>query len=98
MELREGGGNCLNTLKGGGTEKRGRETKILKRRGARAGSRVGYLKKRGGGVAGTPLGTMHLEVFLFRMCRVTLKQRFNFYCKRLVPSYRNMHSNAWTKQ
>ena len=33
MELREGGGTCLNTLNGGGTEKRGRETKILKRRG-----------------------------------------------------------------
>ena len=54
MELREGGGNCLNTLKGGGTEKRGRETKILKRREAQAGSRVGYLKKRGGGWLGPP--------------------------------------------
>ena len=35
-----------NTLKGGGTEKRGGEAKILKKKG-QAGSRDGYLKKRG---------------------------------------------------
>ena len=44
-----------NTLKGGGTEKRGGETKIFKR--GQAGSRGEYLKK---GVAGTPLQTMRL--------------------------------------
>ena len=38
------GGTVQNTLKGGGTEKRGGETKILKRRG-QAGSRGGCLKK-----------------------------------------------------
>ena len=47
--LHEGGGTVLNTLKGGGTEKRGGETKILK-----AASRGGSLKR----VAGTPLRTM----------------------------------------
>ena len=35
-----------NTLKGGGTEKSGEDTKVLKRRGE-AGSRSGYLKKEG---------------------------------------------------
>ena len=51
--MREGGENCQNTLKGGGTKKRGEETKILKR--GQAGSKGGCLKKRG---AGTPLRTM----------------------------------------
>ena len=37
-----------NTLKGGGTEKSGEETKILKMRG-KAGPRCGCLKKEGGG-------------------------------------------------
>ena len=41
--MREGVGNCVNTLEGGGTEKRGRETKILKR--GQAGSRGGWFKK-----------------------------------------------------
>ena len=36
------------TLTGGGTEKRGRETKILKR-GGQAGPKGGCLKKREGG-------------------------------------------------
>ena len=50
-----GGGCCLKyTLKGGGTEKRGRDTKILKI-GGQAGSRGGCLKKGG---AGTTLQTM----------------------------------------
>ena len=38
-----GGGTFWNSLNGGGTEKRGRETKILKR--GRAGLRSGCLKK-----------------------------------------------------
>ena len=38
----------LNSFKGGGTEIRGGETKILKRR--QAGSRGGFLKKGGGGM------------------------------------------------
>ena len=42
----------LNSLKGGGTEKRGGETKILKR--GQTGSRDGCLKNGG---AGTPLQT-----------------------------------------
>ena len=33
MGLHEGGGNCVKYLKGGGIEKRGGETKILKRGG-----------------------------------------------------------------
>ena len=41
------GGTVKNILKGGGTEKRGGETKILKR--GQAGSRGGCLKKSGGG-------------------------------------------------
>ena len=39
------GGTVWNTLKGGGTEKMGGETKILKR--GKAGSRGGCFKKRG---------------------------------------------------
>ena len=38
-------GNCLKYLKRGGTEKRGGDTKFLKRR-AQAGLRGGCLKKR----------------------------------------------------
>ena len=41
----EGGGNCLKYLKRGGTEKRGGETKILKR--GELGSKGGCLKKGG---------------------------------------------------
>ena len=50
------GGTVENTLKEGETEKKGGVTKILKR-GGRAGSRDGCLKKEGG-EAGTPLRTM----------------------------------------
>ena len=42
--MHDGGGTVWNTLKVGGTEKRGGETKILKR-GGQAGSRGGCLKK-----------------------------------------------------
>ena len=45
------GGTVWNTLKEGGTEKRGREAKILKKKG-QAGSRGGCLKNGG---SGTPL-------------------------------------------
>ena len=49
------GGTVQNTLKGGGTEKRGGDTKILKRMG-QAG-------------AGTPLGTMaHCLAILSEIC------------------------------
>ena len=48
------GKTVLNTSKGGGTEQRGVEAKILKR-GGYAGSKDGCLKK---GVAGTHLQTM----------------------------------------
>ena len=41
------GGTVENTLKGGGTEKRGGKTKILKKGGGQAGSRGGCLKKGG---------------------------------------------------
>ena len=41
-----GGGNCLKYLKTGGTEKRGGDTKFLKRRG-QAGSSGECLKKKG---------------------------------------------------
>ena len=44
-------------LKRGGTEKRERETKMLKRRWGKLGQGVGALKRRGGG-AGTSLYTM----------------------------------------
>ena len=50
--LHEGGGNCV---KGGGIEKRGGETKNLKRKG-KLGQGMGALKRGGG--AGTPLRTM----------------------------------------
>ena len=50
----ESGGNCLKYLKrGGGTEKRGGEIKILKR-GVKLGQGVGALKRG----TGTPLRTM----------------------------------------
>ena len=49
------GGNCVrvrgtvwNTLKWGGTENRGGETKIFKKGGGQAGSRGGCPKKEGG--------------------------------------------------
>ena len=58
----KGGEGCVrvgetisNTLQGGGTEKRGGETKNFKR-GDKLGQGVGALK--GGGGAGTPLRTM----------------------------------------
>ena len=49
------GGTVCNTLKGGGTEKRGGDTKILKR-GRQAGSRGGVPYKGAGD--GAPLRTM----------------------------------------
>ena len=49
-------GDCLKTLKWGGTKKRGGETKILKRDG-KLGQGVGALKRGDG----TPLGTMTLK-------------------------------------
>ena len=54
--MHEGEGNCLKYLKRGGREKRGGETKTLKREG-QAGSRGGCLKKG----AGTPLQTRGQE-------------------------------------
>ena len=54
-------GTVGNTLKGGGTEKKEGETKILKR-GGKLGQGVGALKKIGG--AGTPLRTM-MQLFWF---------------------------------
>ena len=46
-DLHEDGGNCLKYLKRGWNRKEGRgNTKILRKAG-RAGSRGGYLKKRG---------------------------------------------------
>ena len=46
----EGGGNCLNTLKGGETKQRGGDTKIIKRRG-KLGQGVAALKRwRGEGL------------------------------------------------
>ena len=44
-DLREGRGNCLNTLKEDGTELRGGDTKIIL--GEEAESRGGYYKKGG---------------------------------------------------
>ena len=52
------GGTVLNTLKCGGTEKRGGEADLKKRRG-KLGQGVGALKRRG---AGTPLRTMTCSV------------------------------------
>ena len=42
-----GGGTVWNTLKEGGTEKRGGATKILKRGGGKLGQGMGALKSRG---------------------------------------------------
>ena len=59
-----GWGECLkyfNTLKGGGIEKMGGETKILKR-GSKPGQGVGVLKTGERG-AGTPLRTLFLYIF-----------------------------------
>ena len=59
-QIRAGGG-CIrvgrtvwNTLKGGGTEKRGGETKILKGGGGKSGQEVGALK------GGTPYELWYL--------------------------------------
>ena len=56
------GGTVWNTLKEGGTEKRGGEAKILKKKG-QAGSREGCLKKGAGGVWNplTKLRYLHLH-------------------------------------
>ena len=51
------GGTVKNTLKRGGTEKRGGETKILKRGEGKLDQGMGHFKKVGEG-AGTPLRTM----------------------------------------
>ena len=42
------GGTVSDALKGGGTEKRGGETKILKRGRGKLGQGVGAFKKEGG--------------------------------------------------
>ena len=49
--LREGGGNCLKYLRGGGADKRGRKSNNSKRRG-KLGQCVGALIRggRGGGL------------------------------------------------
>ena len=47
----EGGWNCLKYLKRGVTEKRGGETKILKR-GGKMGQGMGALKRTGAGTPG----------------------------------------------
>ena len=52
--MREGRGKCLKYLKGGETEQRGGDKKILKKGGGKLGQGVGALK----GGAGTPLRTM----------------------------------------
>ena len=54
-----GGGTVWNTLKGGGTKKRGRETKIFKK-GGNLGEEVGTLKWGRG--AGTPFQLCHLVI------------------------------------
>ena len=45
--MREGGGDCVKYMKGGETEKRGGDTKILKMGDGQVGSRGGHPKKRG---------------------------------------------------
>ena len=67
--MREGGGTVENTLKEGGTEKRGGDTKILKRWGGQAGSQGGCLKKER---VENHLQTM--VVFLFLLLFVTLQK------------------------
>ena len=57
--MRDGGGNCVKYIKGGGTEKRGGETKLSNRVG-KLGQGVGALKK---GV-GIPLTNYAKEGFL----------------------------------
>ena len=66
--MRVGGGDCLKYFKKGGTEKRGGETKILKR--GKAGSRVGGCLKRGGLSPVTNYGFMN-------GCRHLLLLRFS---------------------
>ena len=54
----EGGGNCLKYLKRGWNRTEGKGHKDFKKEGGQAGSRGGYLKKKGGEGAGTTLRTM----------------------------------------
>ena len=58
------GGTVQNTLKGGGTEKRRGETKIIK--SGKLSQRVGALKRGGG--AGTPFWTMQSNHFTKQKC------------------------------
>ena len=66
--LREGGGNCLKYLRGGGADKRGRKSNDFKRR-RKLGQCVGALIRGvgGWGEAGTRLRTIG-NVLLIRCC------------------------------
>ena len=67
----EYGATVKKTLKAGGTEKRGREAKILKKGGGgggQAGTRGGCLKKGGGD--GIPLQTMDIYLTIYRFIQV----------------------------
>ena len=81
----EGRGDCLKYLKGGGMEKRGRETKILKR-GGQAGPRGGCLKRGGGGGAGTPLRTITWEISNITWEISFFKNHAENEAGRLVPN------------
>ena len=80
-----GGGTVWNTLKGGGKEKSGGETKILKGGQEQAGSRGGCLKKRG---TGTPLWTMNTpSIFLERGVKQSLDKDVTFF---IAPAQKEM--------
>ena len=57
-------------LKRGGTEKRERETKMLKRRWGKLGQGVGALKRRGGGV-----GCWNLLIYHVKNKRKKMKEK-----------------------
>ena len=84
-----GGRLRQNTLKGGGTEKRGRETKIFRGR-RQARPRGGYLKKKGGGGARTPLRTMSITNFIEKTTK-TLSERISKAKYYILQKYITMN-------
>ena len=78
----ESGGTVLNTLTGGGTEKRGGEQRFEKM-GEQAGSRGGCLKK---GEAGTPLRTMYYHKTYLKHTLLRIHNRACLQISHLILS------------
>ena len=91
--MREGGGTVYNTLKGGGTKKRGGYTKILKIGGGKVGQGVSALKGGGGGGLEPPCELCYNNInFLFFFFTLRTFQR-NLK-EQMVFDYNDFNFNA----